>query len=161
MLIISTCQHVAKNLCGGPYFDHKVHINFSGVIWRKFSTAIPRRLTLVESMRKGLEGSATSEVLTPRSVYNGRAHSLQTVLLENFPADNNDAVDVIASRLRHLCYLQQVVLRATLTQKQCVSRSRRSHSRFINHAAAVFSNLDTTARGRKARWPTRRCSRVG
>ena len=31
------------------------------------------------------------------------------------PADNNDAVDVIASRLRHLHYLRQVVLRATLT----------------------------------------------
>jgi hypothetical protein len=31
------------------------------------------------------------------------------------PADNNDAVDVIASRLRHLHYLQQGVLRATLT----------------------------------------------
>ena len=29
--------------------------------------------------------------------------------------DNNDAVDVIASRLRHLHYLQQGVLRATLT----------------------------------------------
>jgi hypothetical protein len=28
--------------------------------------------------------------------------------------DNNDAVDVIASRLRHLHYLRQVVLRATL-----------------------------------------------
>jgi len=31
------------------------------------------------------------------------------------PADNNDAVDVIASRLRHLHYLRQMVLRATLT----------------------------------------------
>jgi hypothetical protein len=31
-------------------------------------------------------------------------------------ADNNDAVDVIASRLRHLHYLRQVVLRATLTR---------------------------------------------
>jgi hypothetical protein len=31
--------------------------------------------------------------------------------------DNNDAVDVIASRLRHLHYLQQGVLRATLTTK--------------------------------------------
>ena len=30
------------------------------------------------------------------------------------PADNNDAVDVIASRLRHLHYLRQGVLRATL-----------------------------------------------
>ena len=29
--------------------------------------------------------------------------------------DNNDAVDVIASRLRHLHYLQQGGLRATLT----------------------------------------------
>jgi hypothetical protein len=35
--------------------------------------------------------------------------------LRIFPADNNDAVDVIASRLRHLYYLQQGVLRATLT----------------------------------------------
>ena len=34
------------------------------------------------------------------------------------PADNNDAVDVIASRLRHLQYLRQVVLRATLTVYQ-------------------------------------------
>jgi hypothetical protein len=34
------------------------------------------------------------------------------------PADNNDAVDVIAYRLRHLHYLRQVVLRATLTFKQ-------------------------------------------
>jgi hypothetical protein len=33
------------------------------------------------------------------------------------PADNNDAVDVIASRLRHLHCLQQGVLRATLTKK--------------------------------------------
>jgi hypothetical protein len=31
------------------------------------------------------------------------------------PADNNDAVDVIASRLRRLHYLRQMVLRATLT----------------------------------------------
>jgi len=31
------------------------------------------------------------------------------------PADNNDAVDVIAPRLRHLHYLRQVVLGATLT----------------------------------------------
>jgi hypothetical protein len=30
------------------------------------------------------------------------------------PADNNDAVDVIASRLRHLHYLRQVGLGATL-----------------------------------------------
>jgi hypothetical protein len=28
--------------------------------------------------------------------------------------DNNDAVDVIASRLRHLHYLRQVLLRSTL-----------------------------------------------
>ncbi|MCX6963334.1 MAG: helix-turn-helix domain-containing protein [Verrucomicrobia bacterium] len=34
------------------------------------------------------------------------------------PADNNDAVDVIAYRLRHLHYLRQVVLRATLTVKE-------------------------------------------
>jgi len=33
------------------------------------------------------------------------------------PADNNDAVVVIASRLRHLHYLRQEVLRATLTLK--------------------------------------------
>jgi hypothetical protein len=32
-------------------------------------------------------------------------------------ADNNDAVDVIASRLRHLHYLRQVVLGATLTMR--------------------------------------------
>ena len=31
------------------------------------------------------------------------------------PADHHDAGDVIASRLRHLHYLRQVVLRATLT----------------------------------------------
>jgi uncharacterized protein with von Willebrand factor type A (vWA) domain len=31
------------------------------------------------------------------------------------PADTIDAVDVIASRLRHLHYLRQGVLRATLT----------------------------------------------
>ena len=31
------------------------------------------------------------------------------------PADKNDALDVIASRLRHLHYLRQVVLGATLT----------------------------------------------
>jgi len=31
------------------------------------------------------------------------------------PAANNDAVDVIASRLRHLHYLRQVGLHATLT----------------------------------------------
>ena len=46
---------------------------------------------------------------------NRRAHSPQTVLLRISPADNNDAVDVIASRLRHLYCLQQGVLRATLT----------------------------------------------
>jgi hypothetical protein len=34
------------------------------------------------------------------------------------PADNNDAVDVIASRLRHLHYLRQVVLGATLTKER-------------------------------------------
>ena len=34
------------------------------------------------------------------------------------PADNNDAVDVIASRLRHFHYLRQVVLRAKLTQNR-------------------------------------------
>ena len=138
MLIISTCQHVAKNLCGGPYFDHKVHIDFSGVIWRKFSTAIPRRLKAYAIMRK-------------RPVCNGHARTHQTVLLENFPADNSDAVDGIASRIRHLHDLRQVVLLATLTEKQCVSRSRRLHSRFINRAQAVFSNLDTTARERRAR----------
>jgi hypothetical protein len=32
------------------------------------------------------------------------------------PADNKDTEDVIASRLRHLHYLRQVVLRATLTK---------------------------------------------
>ena len=35
------------------------------------------------------------------------------------PADNNDAVDVIASRLRHLHYLRQVVLGATLNENLC------------------------------------------
>ena len=35
--------------------------------------------------------------------------------LRIYAADNNDAVGVIASRLRHLHYLRQVVLGATLT----------------------------------------------
>ena len=36
-------------------------------------------------------------------------------------ACNNDAVDVIASRLRHLHYLRQVVLGATLTVDRFVN----------------------------------------
>ena len=36
-------------------------------------------------------------------------------MFEIFSADTIDAVDVIASRLRHLHYLRQGVLRATLT----------------------------------------------
>jgi hypothetical protein len=75
-------------------------------------------------MRKGLEGPAASEVLTPRSVCNGRAHTTKTALLENFLSDNNDAVDVIASRLRHLHYLRQVVLRATLTKQHSRSPTK-------------------------------------
>ena len=59
--------------------------------------------------------------------------------------DNNDAVDVIASRLRHLHYLQQGVLGATLTahfpdscaeERVHFSRQMRviagSHLEFIN-----------------------------
>lgn len=38
--------------------------------------------------------------------------------LRIFPANNNDAVDVIASRLRHLHDLRQVALRARLTHPQ-------------------------------------------
>ena len=38
-------------------------------------------------------------------------------MIEIFSADTIDAVDVIASRLRHLHYLRQGVLRATLTLK--------------------------------------------
>jgi len=68
-------------------------------------------------MRKGLEGPATSEVLTPRSVCNGRAHTHQNVLLENSPADNSDAVDGIASGLRPLHDLRQVGLAAEAERK--------------------------------------------
>ena len=61
--------------------------------------------------------------------------------------DNNDAVDVIASRLRHLHYLQQGVLRATLTLdifKQSDQREARLKEAcdedFVIAAKAFFRN---------------------
>ncbi len=41
-----------QNQYGGPHFDYEVDIDFSGVIGRKFSTAIPRRLKAYAIMRK-------------------------------------------------------------------------------------------------------------
>jgi hypothetical protein len=45
------------------------------------------------------------------------AGALLLDLIQFPPADKNDAVGVIASRLRHLQYLRQVVLRATLNRE--------------------------------------------
>ena len=53
------------------------------------------------------------------------------------PADNNDAVDVIAPRLRHLHYLRQVVLGATLTVKP--------HNKQAGRFISASTSLSTTA----------------
>ena len=61
------------------------------------------------------------------------------------PADNNDAVDVIASRLRHLHYLRQVVLHATLTLLGSVAFESGIHE-------ARSKLLNTCQRATAARW---------
>lgn len=84
------------------------------------------------------------------------------------PADTIDAVDVIASRLRHLHYLRQVVLRATLTRRPrtcCKSRGtrlrhwhdlRQAHSR-----NAHIPPMVTGAPRRATAWVAAQVGRLG
>jgi len=81
------------------------------------------------------------------------------------PADNNDAVDVIASRLRHLHYLRQGVLRATLatlidaatgTARQRDSKpwesSSSSHDPFFSCEAALSYSMVGMSRRRRPKF---------
>ena len=86
--------------------------------------------------------------------------------LRHSSADNNDAVDVIAFRLRHLHYLRQVVLRATLatlieTPLQGTARQRdskpwegssSSHDPSLSREAALSYSMVGMSRRRRPKF---------